>query len=99
MQEEQLPVGQVVFSRSGRDAGRFYVVYQVLDEQYVMLVDGAHRRMEKPKKKKRKHLKLCSECFLDFQKKLGSDQLKLDAEVRGFLKQCDLEHKYHQKEA
>ena len=47
--------GQVVFVKKGRDKGRAMVVVSV-DGEYVYLVDGKLRLLEKPKKKKAKHI-------------------------------------------
>lgn len=49
-------IGQVVKSKTGRDAGGIFLVYKVLDSEYVEIVDGKRRTLEKPKKKKMKHL-------------------------------------------
>ncbi len=48
--------GDLVVSRAGRDKGRPFVVIRT-EEGYVYLVDGDLRRLEKPKKKKRMHVK------------------------------------------
>lgn len=45
----------MVFSKSGRDKGKAFVVMEV-DNQYVKLVDGKLRTLDKPKKKKIKHV-------------------------------------------
>ena len=47
--------GMVVRSRAGRDAGRWFVILE-LDAEYAYLADGGLRRLEKPKRKKRRHL-------------------------------------------
>lgn len=49
-------LGQVVISRAGRDVGRKFIVTNVVDDIYVQISDGDLRRIEKPKKKKIKHL-------------------------------------------
>ena len=47
----------IVVSINGRDAGkRFYVVSS--DSGYLYLADGRARRIEAPKRKKRKHVRL-----------------------------------------
>ena len=51
-------VGQFVLSIAGRDKGRMYVVIRVLDDNYVLVTDGKTRKIDKPKKKKIKHIKL-----------------------------------------
>lgn len=50
--------GRVVLSTQGRDAGRYFVVMSVLDEQFVLMADGLTRKIAHPKKKKVKHLRL-----------------------------------------
>ena len=47
--------GQIIFSKQGRDKGRAMVVYHV-EGEYVYLVDGSLRLLQKPKKKKVKHI-------------------------------------------
>ncbi|MDW7671092.1 MAG: KOW domain-containing RNA-binding protein [Bacillota bacterium] len=55
MKQEPLQIGQIVRSIQGRDKGRCMVLIDVLDDEYALLVDGRLRRLDKPKKKKRKH--------------------------------------------
>ena len=50
-----MSIGQVVFARCGRDKGKAFVVINVQDE-YLYLVDGKLRTLDKPKKKKAKHV-------------------------------------------
>jgi len=50
-----IKTGQVVFSKSGRDKGKSFVVIDVQDE-YLFLVDGKLRTLSNPKKKKVKHV-------------------------------------------
>ena len=52
----EVTVGDLVVSRAGRDKGRPFVVLRV-EEGFVHLVDGDLRRLSKPKKKKRMHVK------------------------------------------
>lgn len=49
--------GDVVLSLSGRDKGRTLAVVEVVDEDYVLVADGDLRKIEKPKKKKVRHIK------------------------------------------
>lgn len=48
-------VGQVVYSKSGHDKGQTFLVLSVSGE-YLFLVDGKTRTLEKPKRKKKKHV-------------------------------------------
>ena len=51
-----ITAGEIVKSRAGRDAGRYFVVKEIIDDSYVLIVDGSLRKLEKPKKKKVKHV-------------------------------------------
>lgn len=50
--------GGVVQSVQGRDAGRYYVITEVLNGGFVFVADGRARTLENPKKKNVKHLRL-----------------------------------------
>ena len=56
--ERPITVGSIVYSRAGRDEGRYYMVTAILDDSYVTIADGSVRKLAKPKKKKIKHLEL-----------------------------------------
>ena len=86
---ERLPfeVGRVVLSRQGRDAGRFFIILQVVDDQFVMMADGLTRKLAHPKKKKVKHLypkPIMVECVAE---KLPTHQL-LDSDLRKALNEA-----------
>ena len=55
-QYNKLETGQVVLSTCGRDVGKLQMVLEILDDSYVLVVDGKQRKIEKPKKKNIKHL-------------------------------------------
>jgi len=76
-----MTVGQVVFSKSGRDKGKALVVFDVQDE-YLYLVDGKLRTLDKPKKKKLKHVQPTNHVAC-----LATDGRALqDADIRKILK-------------
>ena len=52
--------GMLAKSKAGHDKGHLYIIYDV-DETYVYLVDGQIRTIDKPKKKKRKHVQIICE--------------------------------------
>jgi ribosomal protein L14E/L6E/L27E len=39
-----------------RDSKKYFVVIQIINEEYVYIADGSLRTIQKPKKKKIKHL-------------------------------------------
>ena len=79
MKNEPLSEGEIVLSRAGLDRGRAFVILKLLDEAYVLLVDGRLRTLERPKKKKRRHLLKASETRMELKEHL------LDADFRKFL--------------
>ena len=58
-------IGCFVKSKSGRDAGKSYVIIDIHNE-YVYLVDGNIRTLNNPKKKNMKHIDMmgCIDPFL-----------------------------------
>lgn len=54
---ERFECGMLAWSRAGHDCGQLYVIMDVQDE-YVFLTDGRLRPLEKPKKKKKKHVQV-----------------------------------------
>ena len=57
---ERYEVGMLARSKAGHDKGHVYVILKA-DEAYVYLVDGVIRTLEKPKKKKKKHVQVICE--------------------------------------
>ena len=55
---EKIRVGQVAKSLSGRDVNRLFFIIKVIDNQYVLIADGKKRKLDRPKQKKVKHLKI-----------------------------------------
>lgn len=53
---DEIAIGQVVKSRAGRDKGRIFLVLDIIDKEYLLIVDGDLRKLDRPKKKKIKHL-------------------------------------------
>lgn len=51
----EIQVGSLVISKCGRDKNKYFVVMQIMDN-CVYLSDGDIRKVEKPKKKKEKHV-------------------------------------------
>lgn len=80
-----LRIGQIVKSKAGRDAGRVFLVYQVIDEDYVSVIDGDLRKLSTPKRKKVKHLIIYNTVLTEFAEKLQSNENLNDAFVRKIL--------------
>lgn len=82
MKQQQLKVGQVVKSQQGRDQGKHFIVVDILDDQYALLVDGSLRRLDKPKKKKLKHFKVSNQISEEIKKRIESDSKLNNAFIR-----------------
>lgn len=83
--------GSIVYSKAGRDKGSYFVVMSV-DGEYVNICDGKGRKIDKPKRKKIKHIKL-SGCFSDFvANKIAANDKVTNSELRRELLE------YNQKE-
>ncbi len=80
-----IEVGRVVVSTAGHDKGEKFIVLEVLDENFVLIVDGKTRIIDNSKKKKVKHLKTTEVLFDDIAEKIRSKNI-LDAEIRKALK-------------
>ena len=53
----ELKIGQIVISKAGRDKGNIFVVFALEGNgEYALLVDGRTRLLERPKRKKHKHI-------------------------------------------
>ena len=84
----ELKPGCIVLSKRGRDQGKLFVVTGVMQPDFVSLADGKIRLLEKPKKKKIKHV-----AYVDFPEqhrvidKICSGDKVLNSEIRRLLKE------------
>lgn len=83
---QDLSLGQIVESTAGRDKYNKFVVLCIIDSQYVYISDGDMRKVENPKKKKRKHLQKLNCISKDIKGKLESKQKISNSEVKKFIK-------------
>ena len=77
--------GNVVFSKKGRDKGHMFVVLLSLDDDFVLVCDGDRRKVEKPKRKRRKHLSATPHQAPEIISLYAMNRLK-DSDVRKALK-------------
>jgi ribosomal protein L14E/L6E/L27E len=86
---QDLSIGQIVISTAGRDKGYKFVVLCIIDDKYVYISDGDIRKLEKPKKKKLKHLKKLDYVAENIKGKLESCDKPSNNEIRKLLKSID----------
>lgn len=84
---EEIPavVGRVCLSRSGRDKGRYFMVTEVLNQDYVMIADGVMRKLAKPKRKKIRHLRMKPIVLDVIGGKLQEGKKVFDAELKSAI--------------
>ncbi len=83
---EDLQVGQLVRSRAGRDRGNYYLIYDVLDEAFVRVIDGEKKRLTNPKKKNIKHLEVLPVPVAVLADKLRDGERVTDEEVNKIIR-------------
>ena len=71
----------LIVSKAGRDKGQMFYVIDT-DEQYVYLADGKSRRLEKPKRKKRKHVEQVPRTESRIAEKIRNGEKVLNSELR-----------------
>lgn len=84
--ERPITIGSVVYSRAGRDQGNFFMVYSIVDDSNVLIVDGDIRKLMRPKKKKIKHLKNTGEVLNGIAEKIIMSATIYDAEIYSALR-------------
>lgn len=88
--DETTQLGRLVYSRAGRDEGKLFIIIDILDDNYVYVSDGNLRPIEKPKKKKIKHLVFTKEVAEDIKSMLLSGEKVSNAEIKKFLRLHDI---------
>lgn len=82
---KELTAGMFARSLAGHDAGRLYVVVRV-EGQYVYLADGKLKTVDKPKKKKRKHIQANYVISPVLSEAQEDNRLFTDEEIRKAIK-------------
>lgn len=77
-------VGQIIKSKAGRDKDRYFIIIEVKDE-YVYVVDGNLRKLEKPKAKKIKHIQPVNVVVEELKEQLALGYKVTNADIRKAL--------------
>lgn len=88
--DEHSLLGKVVHSKSGRDKGKYFIVISIIDAEYVYISDGDLRKIEKPKKKKIKHLGFTNLMADEIREAILSDERISNSKIRKFLQVEDI---------
>jgi ribosomal protein L14E/L6E/L27E len=74
---------------AGRDEGKFFIILEALNENYVYISDGKLRTEEKPKKKKLKHLVITDIVAHEVREAILSNEQISNSMIRKFLQLND----------
>ena len=76
---------KMVYSKSGHDQGDVQMICAI-EGDYLLLADGRRRKLEKPKRKKKKHVQPTFYVEKDLAAKLQTGEYLLDADIKKALK-------------
>ena len=77
----EINVSDVVISTAGRDQGKLFYVIET-DPVYLTLANGKDRTLEKPKRKKRRHIQKVLRSDTRVAEKIRSGDKVLNSELR-----------------
>ena len=77
----ELSKADMIVSLAGRDKGQLFFVIDT-DDQFVYLADGKGRRLESPKRKKRKHVQAAFQTESRIAEKIRNGDKVLNSELR-----------------
>ena len=77
----ELSKSDIVYSLSGRDRGKYFFVVETAGE-YVLIADGKRRPLERPKRKREKHLQLAARSDSSVAAKIRSGGKVLNSDLR-----------------
>lgn len=87
---DDLSVGQVVKSKSGRDKDKVFFILKIIDKEYALISDGDLRKLDKPKLKKIRHLAKYNIVSEEIKNKILDNQYINDAFLRSELKRLNV---------
>ena len=80
-------IGRVAFSKAGRDKGKIFIIVGILNEDFVLIADGGLRPVERPKKKRLKHLRYTDRTASAIVEKMNSGIKVVNADLREAIRE------------
>ena len=80
----EIAKSDIVRSDAGRDKGKLFVVLAV-EGEYLLLADGKARKVESPKRKKRRHVLFVASETTRLSEKIKSEEKITNSELRRVL--------------
>lgn len=78
-------IGKIVHSKSGRDKDRQFIIVGIINNEYVYISDGDLRKIEKPKKKKIRHLAFSDKVANEIRELIINNYVVSNSKIRKFL--------------
>lgn len=78
-------IGKFATSKAGHDKTKLYVIMNE-DSEYVYLVDGDLKPIDKPKKKLKKHIQIINRVDETIQNKLETGQIIYNEDIKRAIK-------------
>ena len=78
-------IGKFATSKAGHDKTKLYVIMNE-DAEYVYLVDGDLKPVDKPKKKSKKHIQIINRVDETIQNKLENGQIIYNEDIKRAIK-------------
>ena len=85
MMQSDIVTSDVVAALCGRDKGALMMVVDIDSEGYALLADGKLRKIEKPKRKKLKHIRLVTHSDCRVAQKIRAGERLSNSEIRRAL--------------
>jgi len=83
-------IGMIVHSKSGRDKDRQFIIVGIINSDYVYISNGDLRKIEKPKKKRLKHLALTNTLAEEIRELLLNKKEVSNSKIKKFLQVEDI---------
>lgn len=80
----EIAQSNIVLSDAGRDKGKLFFVLSV-EGEFLLLADGKSRKVEAPKRKKHKHVRLVSAKETELSAKIKGEEKITNSELRRAL--------------
>ena len=80
-------IGNIVFSKCGHDKGKIFIVINQVNDYYY-LVDGKYRLLDRPKKKKIKHVQFTNYSCHDIISRLQNNSCS-NLDIRNAIKKFE----------
>ena len=79
-------IGKVALSIAGRDLNHYYVIVDVIDNDYCLLSNGSTKTIQVPKKKNLKHINVLGNVDDEIKASVIFKEKGTDLKIKRFLK-------------